>query len=62
MFGSSFHKIHYVECGTPDHQEQAQCSVEGLKDFPTWRFADGERISGVMSFQQLAAKTGCSAQ
>jgi len=61
-FGSSFRNIHYVECGTPDHHEQPQCSAEGLKDFPTWRFAGGERITGGMSFQELAAKTGCSAQ
>jgi len=61
-FGSSFRNIRYVECGTPDHHEQPQCFAEGLKDFPTWRFADGERIAGGMSLQELAAKTGCSAQ
>ena len=60
-FGSSFGKIHYVECGTPDHHEQPQCSVEGLKDFPTWSFANGERATGSLSFRELAAKTGCSA-
>lgn len=61
-FGSSFRNIHYVECGTPDHHEQPQCSAEGLKDFPTWSFASGERATGGMSFQELAAKTGCSTQ
>ena len=60
-FDSSFRYIHYVECGTPDHREQSQCSAEGLKDFPTWRFADGERITGGMSLRELAAKAGCSA-
>ena len=60
-FGSSFRNIHYVECGTPDHHEQPQCSAEGLKDFPTWRFADGDRIIGGVTLQQLAAKSGCPA-
>ena len=59
-FGSSFRNVRYVECGTPDHHEQAQCIAEGLKDFPTWSFANGERVAGGMSFQELAAKTGCS--
>ena len=58
-FGSSFRNIHYVECGTPDHHEQPQCSAEGVKDFPTWRFADGDRIIGGVPLQQLAAKSGC---
>jgi hypothetical protein len=62
MFGASFRNIHYVECGAPDHHEQPQCSAEGLKDFPTWKFADGRREVGGMSLQELAAKTGCSTQ
>jgi hypothetical protein len=62
MFGSSFHNAHYVECGTPDHHEQPQCVAESMKNFPTWKFADGERHEGVLSLQELAAKTGCSAQ
>jgi len=62
LFGSSFSNVHYVECGTPDHHEEAQCSAEGLKDFPTWKFADGDRHVGGMSLQELAFKTGCSAR
>ena len=62
LFGPSFRKVHYMECGTPDHHEQPQCAEEGLKDFPTWKFADGERHVGGMALQELAAKTGCSAQ
>lgn len=62
VFASSFRKIHYVECGTPDHHEQPECIAEGLKDFPTWKFADGERQIGGMSLRELSAKTGCSVQ
>jgi|SRR5882724_8920539 len=60
MFGSSFQNVRYVECGTPDHHEQPQCSQEGLKDFPTWKFPDGDRHAGGLSLQELGAKTGCS--
>ncbi len=62
LFGASFRNVQYVECGTPDHKEQPLCSEKGLKDFPTWQFADGERLAGGLSLQELAAKTGCSAQ
>jgi hypothetical protein len=62
LFGSSFHNVRYVECGTPDHHEQPQCVAENLKNFPTWKFADGELHEGDMPLQELAAKTGCSAQ
>jgi|SRR5450432_1115805 len=62
LFGSSFRNIHYVECGTPDHHEQPQCAAQGLKDFPTWQFVDGQRQIGGMSLGELAAKTGCSAK
>jgi len=62
LFGASFRNIHYVECGTPDHKEVEQCAADGLRDFPTWKFADGERHAGALSMQELAAKTGCSGQ
>jgi hypothetical protein len=62
MFGPSFRNVRYVECGTPDHHEQPECAEDGLKDFPTWKFADGERHVGGMALQELAVKTGCSAQ
>lgn len=62
LFGASFRKVHYVECGTPDHHEQPYCTQAGLKNFPTWRFADGESHEGGVTLQDLATKTGCSAQ
>ena len=62
LFGTSFGKVRYVECGTVDHKEQPQCAQEGLVDFPAWRFADGERHAGGLSLPELSAKTGCAAR
>jgi len=60
MFGSSFQYIPYVECGVKgSHQEEANCAAAGLKNFPTWQFADGERKEGPQSMQFLSQKTGC---
>lgn len=60
LFGSAVGALPYVECSTPDGNSQTQiCINEGIKEYPTWIFADGTRQSGVLSLAQLAAKTGC---
>jgi hypothetical protein len=61
MFESSFHFVPYVECGVPGSRDEAQvCKDAGIKHFPTWEFADGERLEGTQSLQFLGTKTGCS--
>lgn len=60
MFESSFQYIPYVECGVPGSRDEAQvCKDAGIKHFPTWQFADGERREGTQPLQALGAKTGC---
>jgi hypothetical protein len=61
MFGSSFQYVPYVECGVPGSHDEAQvCKDAGIKHFPTWQFADAERLEGTLTLQTLGAKTGCS--
>lgn len=61
MFGSSWKHVNYVECSTPDGKGQTEiCIAEGIRSYPTWEFPDGERDSGVISFQELSEKTGCT--
>jgi hypothetical protein len=61
MFGSSFQYVPYVECGMPgSHDEAPVCKDAGIKHFPTWQFADGERQEGTLTLQSLATRTGCS--
>ncbi|HLO07556.1 MAG TPA: hypothetical protein VK198_13000, partial [Terriglobales bacterium] len=61
MFESSFQYVPYVECGVPGSREEAPlCKDAGIKHFPTWQFADGERLEGTLPLQTLATKTGCS--
>ena len=51
----------YVECGVPGSRaEQEQCIAQGVKLFPTWRFADGALTPGVFTAQELSDRTGCS--
>jgi phage baseplate assembly protein gpV len=61
MFEASFQFVPYVECGVPGSREEApSCKDAGIKHFPTWQFADGERREGTQPLAALGAKTGCS--
>jgi len=62
MFGTAVKKLPYVECSTPDKTGQTQvCIDKEITGYPTWEFKDGSRATGVQSFQQLSAATGCEA-
>ncbi len=60
LFGAAVSKLPYVECSTPDANGQTQvCINEGIKEYPTWIFANGTRVEGVQTLAQLSAETGC---
>ncbi len=61
MFGVSAKLLPYVECSTPDGKGQLQvCIDKEIKNYPTWEFADGSRLTGERTLQELAEKTGCT--
>ena len=61
MFESSFKDVPYVECGVAGSRDEAPlCKDAGIKHFPTWQFADGERREGTLPLQRLGARTGCA--
>lgn len=52
--------IPYVECSTANRQAQTpECIEAGVKNYPTWEFADGSRLGGDLPLSVLAEKTGC---
>lgn len=60
LFGASFAKLKYVECSTPDGNNQTQeCKAQNVVSYPTWQFADGSRLTGEQPFEALAAKASC---
>jgi hypothetical protein len=60
-FGNSAELLPYVECSTPDGQGQIQiCTDKEIKGYPTWVFKNGSRLSGEVSFGDLASRSGCS--
>lgn len=60
LFGSSADLLPYKECSTPDSRSQlADCREKNIQGYPTWEFADGSRMTGKLSMEQLAEKTAC---
>src|SRR3989338_11544789 len=60
MFGTSAKLLPYVECSTLNGEGQLPiCIDKGISGYPTWEFADGSRLSGEISLEQLALKTAC---
>ena len=60
LFGSSWDYVTYVECSLPNGNGQTEvCIKEGITGYPVWKFADGKKISGQLSLEQLGSFTGC---
>ncbi len=60
MFGASAKLLPYVECSTPDGNNQTQICIEkGIKQYPTWKFPDGSELTGERTLAELAEKTSC---
>lgn len=55
LFGDSFKSVPYVEC--PDDPQR--CLAAGVDSYPTWVFADGQKLTGEQKLPDLAAKSGC---
>ena len=61
LFGAKSTKfLPYVECSTANGQDQLQvCKDAKIQSYPTWQFADGSRLSQVLTPAELAEKTTC---
>lgn len=62
LFGKSVKYLPYVECSTPDGQNQQKiCKDAGIVSYPTWQFngSTTDRLSGEVALTVLAEKTSC---
>lgn len=60
MFGSSAKLLPYVECSTPDGQDQLPvCKEKSVTSYPTWIFPDGKILTGERTLQELSEASGC---
>jgi hypothetical protein len=51
MFGAAIRNIRSVDCSD---------GCRTVHSFPTWEFARGQRVSGVLSLNTLASRSGCA--
>lgn len=60
IFGKSAKNLPYIECSTPDGNNQlAVCTDAGIESYPTWVFSDETRENGQLTLEKLAEKTSC---
>ncbi len=58
-FGDSFEFVNYIECALPGGGQAEECGNADITAYPTWRFSDGSKRLGELSFEELSRKTGC---
>ena len=59
MFGDAWQYVTSVESSTPDGRGQTETAkAADIRAYPTWIFPDGSRVEGVMTYAQLAEKSG----
>ena len=60
LFGASQDRLPYVECspGGPRGAVASSCLSAGVQTYPTWVFADGSRLTAVMTLRELADRVG----
>lgn len=60
LFGEAAKSLPYVECSGSSPQEQLQiCKDKNIESYPTWIFADGSRLTGERTLEELAEKATC---
>lgn len=58
-FGTAKDDLPYIECADANRQQNFTCTSEGIDAYPTWKFPDGNVITGVQTFEALAELSGC---
>lgn len=59
-FGDSKDLLPYVECAAEGKNANvAACAAAGVDSYPTWIFADGTRVEGPQTFEELSEATAC---
>jgi hypothetical protein len=59
LFGSSFDHVNYVECAIGRSGQTVECTNAGIQSYPTWEFGDDSRVTGELSLDMLAERSGC---
>jgi len=60
LFGyEAFQYINYIECSPKGYKNDfSMCINDGIEGYPTWKFSNGESVSGEMELVDIAKKSG----
>lgn len=60
LFGASQERLPYVECspGGQGGPSASSCTQAGVRSYPTWIFANGDRVTSLLSLEELAIRAG----
>lgn len=56
LFGGAWSAVTYVECP----QNTVLCTQKGVKGYPTWILANGQKLEGVQPLARLAQAADCT--
>lgn len=60
MFGDAMEYIEYIECDARGENANPEaCLAADITSYPTWVFADGEKLVGARTPEELAEKASC---
>ena len=60
LFGDAVSLVNYIECSTPDGQEQTEvCKQANIESYPTWEFPNGQKVVGVLTLENLIKASSC---
>jgi hypothetical protein len=61
LFRGYGNRLKTVECsvGGKKGKTRSTCDSMNIKSYPTWVFADGASVEGLLSIEALAERTGC---
>lgn len=61
LFDTAFQYVEYVECSPGRTKTMSQqCVDAGVEGYPMWKLADGTKLSGEQSFEDLSQATTCT--
>jgi hypothetical protein len=49
----------YVECANEDKSQNQFCKDANITGYPTWRFAKGHELQGLLKLETLSIESGC---
>ena len=60
LFGDSMKYVVYIESGPLGGPQNQVCVDAKIVSYPTWEFADGSRLVGERTLEELGEKAGCT--